>query len=155
MGEAKRRRMTAANTTFCDPTLERRNERLGWLVTQSNTAPACCAERSQPWKRQSHVPAVGSAVGTTALTCTLNAKTSRALDVVERDGAAIFSANARTGSCVHLGPDGCTVYEHRPQACRITLPHVRADQMSWTATRETTRSLTGCSSRRRSDPGYS
>lgn len=27
-------------------------------------------------------------------------------------------AKGEDGACIHLGPDGCTVYEHRPRACR-------------------------------------
>jgi uncharacterized protein len=31
-------------------------------------------------------------------------------------------------NCVHLGPNGCTVYEERPLICRLfgTTPHCRA-----------------------------
>jgi hypothetical protein len=39
------------------------------------------------------------------------------LDLVERDGGLYLRKRA-DGACVHLGPEGCTVYEHRPNACR-------------------------------------
>jgi Fe-S-cluster containining protein len=36
---------------------------------------------------------------------------------LEREGWALL--RHRDGACVHLGPQGCTVYEHRPRCCRI------------------------------------
>ena len=39
------------------------------------------------------------------------------LDLVKRDGGWFLRRQA-DGACVHLGPNGCTVYQHRPAACR-------------------------------------
>lgn len=39
------------------------------------------------------------------------------LDLVERDGGT-FLRKREDGACIHLGPHGCTVYQHRPLACR-------------------------------------
>lgn len=35
-----------------------------------------------------------------------------------RDDGVLYLQKNPDGSCVHLGPDGCMVYEHRPHACR-------------------------------------
>lgn len=35
----------------------------------------------------------------------------------EAPGRALMKR--RDGACVHLGPRGCTVYEHRPRCCRV------------------------------------
>lgn len=34
------------------------------------------------------------------------------------DGGGMMLARRSDGACVHLGPEGCTVYEHRPTVCR-------------------------------------
>jgi hypothetical protein len=36
--------------------------------------------------------------------------------VKDRNGVRL--RRRRDGACVHLGPEGCTVYEHRPTICR-------------------------------------
>lgn len=44
------------------------------------------------------------------------------LDLVWRDegeNPGWFIRKRDDGACVHLGPGGCTVYEHRPTACRL------------------------------------
>lgn len=41
------------------------------------------------------------------------------LDLVHREGEGWFLRKREDGACVHLGPDGCTVYQHRPAACRM------------------------------------
>lgn len=35
-----------------------------------------------------------------------------------RDGDRLLLRRDRFGRCIYLGPNGCTVYEHRPQICR-------------------------------------
>jgi hypothetical protein len=40
------------------------------------------------------------------------------LDLVEREDGEMFLRKRADGACVHLGPAGCTVYPHRPRACR-------------------------------------
>ena len=40
------------------------------------------------------------------------------LDLVEHDDGSLWLRKGEDGACVHLGPEGCTVYEHRPHACR-------------------------------------
>jgi Putative zinc- or iron-chelating domain len=41
----------------------------------------------------------------------------------EREDGKCYLRKREDGACVHLGPQGCTVYEHRPQACRsLRLP---------------------------------
>jgi Fe-S-cluster containining protein len=42
---------------------------------------------------------------------------SQHLDVV-RDEHGYFLRRRDDGACMHLGPEGCTVYAHRPRACR-------------------------------------
>jgi hypothetical protein len=39
------------------------------------------------------------------------------MDLVPRDGVLMLRKR-EDGACVHLGPDGCTIHEHRPSACR-------------------------------------
>jgi len=38
---------------------------------------------------------------------------------VEHDDEGYFLKKREDGACVHLGEHGCTVYAHRPRACRI------------------------------------
>jgi hypothetical protein len=40
------------------------------------------------------------------------------MDLEIRDGKLALRKRA-DGACVHLGPDGCSIYEHRPVACRV------------------------------------
>lgn len=40
------------------------------------------------------------------------------LDTEIRDDGVRYLKRKPDGSCVHLGPSGCEVYEHRPAACR-------------------------------------
>jgi hypothetical protein len=42
---------------------------------------------------------------------------SQHLDVVQ-DEHGYFLRRRDDGACIHLGPEGCTVYQHRPRACR-------------------------------------
>jgi Putative zinc- or iron-chelating domain len=42
------------------------------------------------------------------------------LDIVSDPGqGGPMLRKAANGACVHLGPKGCSVYEHRPRACRM------------------------------------
>lgn len=41
------------------------------------------------------------------------------LDLVTREDGVIVVRKRSDGACVHLGERGCTVYEHRPRACRL------------------------------------
>ncbi len=63
------------------------------------------------------------------------------LDVVESDGKLILRETS-DGTCVHLGPQGCTVHAHRPRVCRsydcrlfslffITNPHRKPPLPMW------------------------
>lgn len=38
-------------------------------------------------------------------------------DEIERDGKIYLQLKAN-GDCIYLGPEGCTIHETRPQACR-------------------------------------
>ena len=40
------------------------------------------------------------------------------LEIWQDENGAHWLKKGADGACVHLGPDGCTVYEHRPAACR-------------------------------------
>jgi hypothetical protein len=40
------------------------------------------------------------------------------LDTVQRDDGQLILRKRPDGSCVHLGPQGCEVREHRPMVCR-------------------------------------
>jgi hypothetical protein len=40
------------------------------------------------------------------------------LDLVRREDGAVALRKRADGACVHLGAAGCTVYRHRPRACR-------------------------------------
>lgn len=40
------------------------------------------------------------------------------LDTERRADGKLYLRKRADGACVHLGPEGCTVYEHRPAACR-------------------------------------
>jgi Fe-S-cluster containining protein len=40
------------------------------------------------------------------------------LTTERRDDGKLYLAKRADGACVHLGPNGCTVREHRPRACR-------------------------------------
>lgn len=37
---------------------------------------------------------------------------------MEHDADGYFLSKRADGACVHLGPQGCTVYSHRPRGCR-------------------------------------
>ena len=41
------------------------------------------------------------------------------LDVVPHETGGFALRKREDGACIHLGPDGCTVYDHRPRACRF------------------------------------
>ena len=40
------------------------------------------------------------------------------LQTERRENGGLYLRKREDGACVHLGPEGCTVYEHRPIACR-------------------------------------
>jgi Fe-S-cluster containining protein len=40
------------------------------------------------------------------------------LDIVQHADGGFALRKREDGACVHLGPSGCTVYAHRPRACR-------------------------------------
>jgi Putative zinc- or iron-chelating domain len=40
------------------------------------------------------------------------------LDLEKRADGDLYLRKREDGACVHLGPKGCTVYQHRPHACR-------------------------------------
>lgn len=42
------------------------------------------------------------------------------------DQQSSFLQKREDGACIHLGPTGCTVYDHRPNACRHYDCHVHA-----------------------------
>ena len=42
----------------------------------------------------------------------------RHLDIETREDGGQTLRRREDGSCVHLGPEGCTVYAHRPRGCR-------------------------------------
>jgi Fe-S-cluster containining protein len=39
--------------------------------------------------------------------------------VPDRSGSGYLLPKRADGACLHLGPQGCTVREHRPRACRL------------------------------------
>jgi Putative zinc- or iron-chelating domain len=41
------------------------------------------------------------------------------LDIITRDDGKLQLRKREDGACVHLGPNGCQVYEHRPRSCRL------------------------------------
>jgi hypothetical protein len=41
------------------------------------------------------------------------------LDLVSHPKGGLALRKREDGACVHLGPAGCTVYAHRPRACRL------------------------------------
>ena len=40
------------------------------------------------------------------------------LDLEKRADGRFYLRKREDGACIHLGPSGCTVYQHRPHACR-------------------------------------
>lgn len=40
------------------------------------------------------------------------------LDVVRGEDGGLQLRRREDGACIHLGAEGCTVYDHRPEACR-------------------------------------
>lgn len=45
--------------------------------------------------------------------------TSHLKVISDPDGQGLMLAKRSDGACFHLGPNGCTVHEHRPRACRL------------------------------------
>jgi hypothetical protein len=84
----------------------------------------------------SHFKLTGDRSGIAAMTSTVNCRSCRAccieyvdtpllpvdsgdgLDTEIRDGRR-FLRKKPNGECVHLQEGGCSVYEHRPSACRV------------------------------------
>lgn len=109
MGEAKRRKLTAPvtvkNITGDTITVRETGDPLAFVRGQQGTVPCngcteCCYH-----------------VGVDVNPDTEPPERLQHLDL-ERRPDGWFLRKRADGACVHLGPNGCTVYEHRPNACR-------------------------------------
>lgn len=121
MGEAKRRR-TLRTTPYIDGrTGEQKTARLaGDPLTFRNETGKRYLTDPDP---EVPVPCHGCTeccwhAGTDLHEDTFDAPRLLHLMTKRRDDGVLYLAKKPDGSCVHLGASGCTVYEHRPHACR-------------------------------------
>jgi Putative zinc- or iron-chelating domain len=127
MGEAKRRREARERSIVA------RNTATGERV-ETRRAGDPLALREGLWKRgnallegrveTAHVPCAGCREccyygGVDVYPQAESAENLAHLDLEKRDDGRFYLRKREDGACVHLGPEGCTVYEHRPRACRV------------------------------------